>query len=488
MNNIIYTDRTRIEEYQRCPRKRYWGYHYQLPSMLAAGIQPAKPAIELTVGSAVHKGVEVLLKATIVPSPASLLGSFCPSWLLDKAIQDGLAEFDQAWQPWLERSDAYQHALESVGAPYNNEANQLLSYQLTEARAQIEALIAAFYYSPTGLQLLTENYEILAVEQEIQVPLADWLVLNSRPDAILRHRRTGQFFAWSLKTAKKWTDQTNQQAEVDNQGISESISTEYWLNNLYDKLPNDADPLLEGDPGFTHTVAGVLMCYLIKGEKRADEQGVYRTASPLIRPYFNTLAFDTIDPSNYAPTNKYTCTEEHEHKGARFNYKVNGKNGCPGGKNHMRGDTWQQVNIWEQGIAVRDWVRYLAEEQPDLLMSYVQVPAPYKREREELEDWIQEVIYKERELSDATRGMAMHPYATNLVVHTLNLHFPKSRTSCVYPFRCSMYDVCHKGGAARLLDPTLYQAEDPTVGLEVLQDMHYAGRVPNHPEGVTTSE
>jgi hypothetical protein len=439
--------------------------------MLHAGLQPAKPALELTVGSAVHKGVELLLTWVMESEDGKSIPDMpYPDQGLDSAIDAALADFDQAWQPWLEQSDAFQDSSES---------NQLLSYQLTEARALIEALIAAFYYAPTGLQLLTENYEILAVEQEIAVPLTDWLVLNSRPDAILRHRRTGQYFPWSLKTAKSWDDRTNQQAEVDNQGISESISTEWWLAEkfLNTDTPGNVD---------SYHCSGVLMCYLIKGEKRADDFGIYRTNSPLIRPYFNTGAFDHTDLTQYAPSNKWTCTEEHEWKGARFNYQVNGKNGCPGGKNHMRGDSWQQVNIWEQGVRVQDWVKELFEQQPELGEKFVQVPAPYRREREELEDWKAETVAQEARLMTWSWGNN----DGDLVICEENLRqfFPKSRTSCVYPWRCNSYNLCHKGLGARLLDPSLFATDaDPTQQLELLAESNLVGRLPNHPEGDDTT-
>lgn len=462
---VIYTDRSRIETFQRCPRKRFWEYSYKLPTMLHAGLQPAKPALELTVGSAVHKGVELLLQAAMTLDYTPPLNSID----LDTAIFAGLADFDAAWQPWLEQSDAFQDSSES---------NQLLSYQLTEARALIEALIAAFYYAPTGLRLLTENYEILAVEQEIAVPLTDWLVLNSRPDAILRHRRTGQYFPWSLKTAKSWDDRTNQQAEVDNQGISESISTEWWLAEkfLNTDTPGNVD---------SYHCSGVLMCYLIKGEKRADDFGIYRTNSPLIRPYFNTGAFDSTDLTQYAPSNKWTCTEEHEWKGARFNYQVNGKNGCPGGKNHMRGDSWQQVNIWEQGVRVQDWVKELFEQQPELGEKFVQVPAPYRREREELEDWKAETVAQETRLM--TWSWDNNDGDLAICEENLRQFFPKSRTSCVYPWRCNSYNLCHKGLGARLLDPSLFATDaDPTQQLELLAESNLVGRVPNHPESEVT--
>jgi hypothetical protein len=228
------------------------------------------------------------------------------------------------------------------------------------------------------------------------------------------------------------------------------------------------------------------MCYLIKGEKRADDFGIYRTNSPLIRPYFNTGAFDHTDLTQYAPSNKWTCTEEHEWKGARFNYQVNGKNGCPGGKNHMRGDSWQQVNIWEQGVKVQDWVKELFEQQPELGEKFVQVPAPYRREREELEDWKAETVAQEARLMTWSWGNN----DGDLVICEENLRqfFPKSRTSCVYPWRCNSYNLCHKGLGARLLDPSLFATDaDPTQQLELLAESNLVGRLPNHPEGDDTT-
>lgn len=494
--DVIYTDRSRIETGQRCARRRWWEYHYQLPGMEVAGVQPAKPALELSVGSAVHKGIENLLKCVMESGIAQTIPDMpYPDQGLDSAIEAALAEFKSIWEPWLAWSD--QNQLQTLVrdewdpetesyAPATVDNKMLLTYQLSEAEALIEALVAAFYYSPSGLELIADNYQILAVEQEIQLPLAVGLVLNSRPDAILRHKTTGQYFAWSLKTAKKWTDQTNQQAEVDNQGISESIATEYWLSRY-------PAPQLEGAGG-DYSVAGVLMCYLIKGEKRKNDLGIYATCSPLIRPYFNTQSFDHTDFANYAPSGMWTCTEEHEWKGARFGYKVNGVNGCPGGKNHMRGDAWKQVNLWEiEGVRIQDWVAYLLTEQPEIGLQLVQVPAPYKREREELEEWTQTVRLKEWDYTVAAAAVkaALAGELPELHVPSafaqLNRIFSKNYTACVYPWKCTWYDTCHKGGQARLLDPTLFQLpieqDRDLVITDLLNELNLTTRVPNHPEG-----
>lgn len=59
MPQTIYTDRSRIQTYQRCPRKRWLEYH---EGAEARGLAPAKKSIHLVLGGAVHTGLEVLLR------------------------------------------------------------------------------------------------------------------------------------------------------------------------------------------------------------------------------------------------------------------------------------------------------------------------------------------------------------------------------------------------------------------------------------------
>jgi hypothetical protein len=107
--DVIYTDRSRIETGQRCLRRRWWEYHYQLPSMEVAGVQPAKPALELSVGSAVHKGIENLLKWVMESGVAKTIPNTpYPDRDLDLAIEAALIEFRSIWDPWLAWSDQNQ--------------------------------------------------------------------------------------------------------------------------------------------------------------------------------------------------------------------------------------------------------------------------------------------------------------------------------------------------------------------------------------------
>src|SRR5690349_4771195 len=55
--NKIFTDRSRIETFQRCNRKRFLEYHAS-----GTGLAPARKNLALCVGGSVHVGLEVLLR------------------------------------------------------------------------------------------------------------------------------------------------------------------------------------------------------------------------------------------------------------------------------------------------------------------------------------------------------------------------------------------------------------------------------------------
>jgi hypothetical protein len=59
MTQTIYTDRSRYQAYGRCKRLRYLEYH---AGEVGVGLTPKRRSIHLVVGSAVHAGLEVLLR------------------------------------------------------------------------------------------------------------------------------------------------------------------------------------------------------------------------------------------------------------------------------------------------------------------------------------------------------------------------------------------------------------------------------------------
>ena len=52
----IWTDRSRVLAWQRCPRLRWWNYEYG-----GRGIVPLNLSIPLTTGAAVHEGLAELV-------------------------------------------------------------------------------------------------------------------------------------------------------------------------------------------------------------------------------------------------------------------------------------------------------------------------------------------------------------------------------------------------------------------------------------------
>lgn len=72
----IFVDRSRYEQYGRCPRSRYLEYHAGPERM---GIVSARKPLPLAVGSAVHAGLAELLRGKSE----------------DEAVAAALAEFDK---------------------------------------------------------------------------------------------------------------------------------------------------------------------------------------------------------------------------------------------------------------------------------------------------------------------------------------------------------------------------------------------------------
>ena len=68
MTEIIYTDRSRIETFEHCPRKRYWQYEYQ-----GIGLEKVDDLkIDARIGAWVHNGIENgLISTDSLPSRAA---------------------------------------------------------------------------------------------------------------------------------------------------------------------------------------------------------------------------------------------------------------------------------------------------------------------------------------------------------------------------------------------------------------------------------
>ncbi len=227
-----YIDRSRIIQYQRCPRSRWWQYEYQ-----GKGIVPKALSIPLTTGTHVHAGAQPLLDNARAGQELDI----------EAAVAIGL--------------DGYWRDVTTRG--FDLEENEVAADVAKEQAALTEALIRLMGMKVVPW-LLEDGYKILAVELECEWEIAPGLVMMGRPDAVMLHEPTGEIRLLSLKTKKRWDSRADKANSHDDQGISEAVCYE------------------ASHPG--EQVSAVVMPTLLKGDRRKDEKtGQYQQSCPLIR-------------------------------------------------------------------------------------------------------------------------------------------------------------------------------------------------------------
>jgi rubrerythrin len=196
--NRKYTDRSRVVTHQRCDRRRFLEYEEGPAGM---GIQPARVALPLLVGGAVHCGLASLLtifqdELLVEDYLKGNARARMSAWE-DQAVAAALAEFNrsataieldhseqQAMQP-TQAAHAFQQQVvaqaRELGMPLDGlgegvAREQALSefdrYLRAEQAALVEGLVRA--YSRRRLRPLLEQFEVLEVEREGQWKLSEW--------------------------------------------------------------------------------------------------------------------------------------------------------------------------------------------------------------------------------------------------------------------------------------------------------------------------
>jgi hypothetical protein len=269
----IRVDRSRVEQFQRCPRSRWLAYHQD-----GLGISGVNKPLPLAVGGAVHKGLETLLVAYSTSNIDDLSESL-PA-IEDTAVSMALADLS-----------AYRNALEvdagelagqaaAVSVPADEMRAQLAAslglsiedagldalvttqasgkgkfdaWLWKEQSALVEGIVRA--YARRRLRPLLAEYEVLEVEREGEWLLGTWanpitqshpiiydegteLRFMSRPDALLRSRSDNSLYLLSFKTAASWDIRKARDAEHDMQGLSEGVEVERRLGKWWDMLHN----------------------------------------------------------------------------------------------------------------------------------------------------------------------------------------------------------------------------------------------------------
>ena len=191
LNNLppIITSRSQHATNVRCSRRGLYEYYWPTTTDPAGpkGLTVRAPNLEPLIGTCVHKGAAMLLTAAATNLDETIKRAYLPTVI--KACTD---LFDT-------RCNEYTQTLQEIP--------EWLSYSIKEGRAFVEALLALFFYHPSGLNMILNSGEVVAVEQEVEFILrpSDTIsgiaksiypvVFKSTPDIVIREASSGQLFS-----------------------------------------------------------------------------------------------------------------------------------------------------------------------------------------------------------------------------------------------------------------------------------------------------
>lgn len=170
-----YISRSSYECFSACPRKGYWSYVYE------GGKQTQKTDPAPLIGLCVHEGMERGLKGGTEPE---ILEAVTARWFAEEDVSD-----------------------------FDKQQNLALA----------QGLCIGWWRSRAAE--FDAKYEVVSVEEEIEVPLSSNIVLQARCDAVVRERATGMLWVFNWKTTSSpgdWTDQW----KYDIQSMTEALAAQ----------------------------------------------------------------------------------------------------------------------------------------------------------------------------------------------------------------------------------------------------------------------
>lgn len=424
---IHYFDRSRTETDHKCPRRLYWEYYWD-----GKGLQPVKLNQHLAFGGAVHEAIaEVLALCKMndeLPSMVVIVNDIIPH--AQRTLHDA---FTQA-KGFQTTEVATEIDFEGNVIQVSEDQGWLVDHYCD----LLEGLVVG--WSLVRLPELLQQYKVIEVETEEQLhmPVVDpyymdgnqqyqniELVFNSRPDAILERRTDGALVILSLKTTSQVNQMWLENFKTDQQTVSEVLPVEARLGR---------------------EVAGVQVEGLVKGAMKYDwpvgSDSNYHHNSPVIWGY-----------------NKEAGGFENEWK-AQYSWKDEF------GKGHRLGKGWNRRKIAESYPGgIPEWVGYIYQNEPELLRAQFPSPPLISRSAGELEEWLEQVKYREVEVHNALVEIKQRAAVENILAQ----HFPKHTSGCAYDpqyhSKCPCYGLCWGS-----------ESQDP------LGCGTYKYREPNHPE------
>lgn len=429
LNQLILVDRSAVETHRECARKRWLNRHFG-----GVGIVRKAKNIPLSTGGEIHRAVEYILRRWKSGDYDDRTGG-----TLDQAIQ--LAK------------EGYRKQIEDCGL-YGKGTDTDFTQEFTylEQKCLIEQLIRVWHLRE--FPRLTNRFDIVEVETEKIVPMdivvgGKYLYYQSRADAILQDKENGDYLVYSLKSVKGFSGRMEKSYKHDEQGLSEIWATEEILRRVKEGIQVTLDGLESRIPFMPireqkatrkyiefikagrvpDKIMGVSFCFLVKGKrdevkKAGKGTGIYRTASPLIRPYRK------FSPSGVQYAHSYYFPSDKNESGwSRL------------------GKGWEAFNLWEQDeIGLEEWIGILdrQEIQPecgDVLSQQVVTPLEYWRKEEELEEWIIGVKEQERGIYQKLEGPDHAEEDVDRLI--LAKDFPMERRSCHWPTDCEYLPYCY---------------------------------------------
>lgn len=435
----FYTSRSAVECTQDCPRYRYNQYF-----LGGKGLVSIQKSVPLVTGSAVHRGIEHLMCRLRIGEEPNV----------DIAVQEAVTQ--------------YRNDVELAGFSdklIKTDRQQEFTYH--EQMALTEGLIRAWAIGE--MPRIVERYKVMAVEREIEpIEITPGIWFQSRVDAEMKELVSGDYFNYSIKTARGWGEREENSYKSDLQGITEIWAVEQdslRADNLIDKMVGELGELnnyhrypqanIEQIMGYLNKkklgkkVSGVRFCILIKGVRKKpdyfsnDPDALAITYSPLIRGY------KLITPTEVRYSHSW--------------FYPNNEN--KSGKSAI-GKGWEPFNVWESDISIKQWVEMLAsgEIQPecgDIIKQQVITPVEYFRAEGEIEEAIREVTEQELKIKLAIEMLGSKEWPTE---HVMASSFPHVRKHCMFHFGgvCEYLSLCWKPEVSQ--DPVgsgLYQIRTP---------------------------
>jgi hypothetical protein len=406
---VFTTSRSAVITHQRCPRRRYKGYHEQ-----GLGITKIKLAAPLATGGYTHIGLASLLRGSSV----------------DEAV--GLA------------CEAYKQEVGARGLDLEQNEDQAM--KAVEQIALTEAFIHLAHRRVIP-ELLAE-YELLDVEREEWFVLYEdqrmVLVLEARCDGLLRERihmmpetpalspstmlsPAGDLYVLSWKTLASWDKRTRKEAKTDMQGLSEAYAVE----------------LRVGEP-----VLGAKMVHFLKGRSKEwpEDSGHYIQQSPFVHAWMNATG----------PTPGFAWT---------YNWSdPNDVNAWGRPVSHRLGKGWQHCFIPDV-MPIAEWVQMLDEgmvqkeiEQDALAKQYIS-PMPEPRSPQQKQHWLRQIETQELAVCEYLAGLEAEG-SEDRREEMVDCWFPQYTHSCNYPTECTFWHLCHT--SEEVSNPeSLYQIRQP---------------------------